>query len=57
MHEVCIPLTTQYTSYMETARVKQEKEADTKIIVKEYHEIWKKGTSALQEEEPQTRPN
>ena len=35
---------TQDTSHMGTARVKQEKEADTIIIVKEEYEIWKKGT-------------
>ena len=29
---------------MGTARVKEEEEADSKIIVKEEHEIWKKGT-------------
>ena len=32
---------TQYTSRMVTARVKEEEGADTRIIVKEYYEIWK----------------
>ena len=35
---------TQDTSRMGTARVKQEKEADTRIIAREWYEIWKKGT-------------
>ena len=33
MHEVCI--STQYTSRMGAARMKQEEEADTRIIVRE----------------------
>ena len=37
---------TQYTSRMGTERVKQEEEADTRIIVIEYYEIWKKRTWA-----------
>ena len=37
----------QYTSRMGTARVKQEVEADTKVIVKEQYEIWKDRTLAL----------
>ena len=47
---------TQYTSRMETARVKQEEGADTKVIVKEQYEIWKEGTWALKGEKSQTRP-
>ena len=43
MHEVCNIHITQDTSRMETARVKQEEEADTNIIVKEEYEIWKDG--------------
>ena len=35
---------TQDTSRMETARVKQKEEMDTKIIVVEWYEIWKKRT-------------
>ena len=38
---------TQDTSRKETARVTQEDKADTRIIVKEYYEIWKKGSWAL----------
>ena len=38
---------TQYTSRMETAIVKGEVGADTRIIVKEYYEIWKEGTWSL----------
>ena len=34
---------TQYTSRMETAREKEEVRADTRIIVKEYYEIWMEG--------------
>ena len=34
----------QYTSHMETARMKQEEGADTRIIDKEEYEIWKEGT-------------
>ena len=37
-----IAWTTQDTSRMGTARVEQVKEADTRIVVKEYYEIWKK---------------
>ena len=33
----------QFTSRMGTARVKQEEEADTRIIAKEYYGIWKEG--------------
>ena len=43
---------TQDTSRMVTARVKQEKEADTRIIVKELYEIWKKETWALKRKRP-----
>ena len=32
---------TRDTSRMGTARVKQEEEADTRILVKEHYEIWK----------------
>ena len=45
MYEVCI--LTQYTSRMETARVKEEEDINTRIIVKEQYEIWKNGTWAL----------
>ena len=38
---------TQDTSRMGTTRVKEEEEADTKIIVKERHEICMEGTWAL----------
>ena len=37
---------TQDTSIMEIARVKQEEEADMRMVVKEEYEIWKKGTWA-----------
>ena len=37
---------TQDISRMGTARVEKEEEADTRIIVIEYYEIWKKGTWA-----------
>ena len=43
MYEVCIP---HNTLRMETARVKEEVGADTKIIVKGKYEIWKEGTWA-----------
>ena len=36
-----------YTSRIEKARVKEEVGADTRIIVKEWYEIWKEGTWAL----------
>ena len=38
---------TQYTSHMGTARVNEEEGADTRIIAKEWYEIWKEGTWAL----------
>ena len=38
---------TQYTSRMETVRVKEEEGEDTRIIVKEQYEICKEGTWAL----------
>ena len=37
---------TQDTSLMGKARVKQEEEADTRIIVIEWYKIWKKGARA-----------
>ena len=40
-HEHCV-YPTQNTPRMETARVKQEEKADTRIIVIEYYRIWKK---------------
>ena len=46
MHEVCNVYPTQDTTRMETARVKQEEEAKTRIIVKEY-EISKEETWLL----------
>ena len=46
MHEASIPQS-MYTSRMETARMKEEVGADTRIIVKEQYEIWKEGTWAL----------
>ena len=39
----------QDTSRMRTARVKEEEEADTRIIVKEEYKIWKKGTRTRRE--------
>ena len=33
---------------MGTARVEKEVRADTRIIVKEWYEIWKEGTWALE---------
>ena len=44
MHEV---YPTQDTSRMKTARVKQEEDADTGIIVKVWYEIRKEGTCTL----------
>ena len=38
---------TQDTSRMGTSRVKQEVEADTRIIVEKLYETWEKGTWAL----------
>ena len=38
---------TQDTSCKGTRRVKQEEEADTGIIIKEYYETWRKGTWTL----------
>ena len=42
MHEVCIQHLV-HENRMKTARVKQEEEADTRIMVKELYKIWKKG--------------
>ena len=44
---------TQYTSRMETARMKQEEEADTRTIVIEQYEIWKKGMWAQRGKSPE----
>lgn len=41
-HEVCNVYSD--TSHMQSARVKQGEETDTKIIAKEESEIWKKET-------------
>ena len=43
---------TQDTSRMGTARVKQVEEANTRIIVIEKHKIWKGGTWARREKDP-----
>ena len=46
MHEECIPHSIPSLS-MRTVRVKQEKEEDTKIMVKEKYEIRKQVNGAL----------
>ena len=43
---------TQDISNMRTARAKQQEGADTIIIVKEEHEIWKKATRARRKKVP-----
>ena len=48
---------TQDNSRMGTARVKQQEEADTRIIVYEHYEIWKEGKGYYKEEKLQTRPD
>ena len=47
---------TQDTSRIGTARVKRDQEADTRIVVVEQYEIWKKGKWARRGKS-QTRPN
>ena len=47
---------TQDTQRRGTARVKQQEEAGTRIIVIEWYEIWKKGRGP-EGERSQTRPN
>ena len=37
----------QFTERMGTARVNEEEEADTRIIGKEFYEIWKEGSWEL----------
>ena len=56
MHDVCIPCT-QYTSHMGTVRVKQEQEADIRIIVLGYSMKSGRKQCGHEGEKSQPRPN
>ena len=55
-HVQCVYLTKD-TSRMGTVRVKQEEEADTRIIVREFQRNIKERNMGTKGEKSQTRPN